>query len=66
MSEEKIPVEVGEYKGSPVITIFTDSNPPYNKFTFGVNKAKAIFNYLDEIKKFVEDHENKEKEKDKK
>ncbi len=61
MSEEKLPAEIGEYKGSPVITIFTEGNPPYNKFTFGVAKAKAIFNYLDEIKDFIKKHESKEK-----
>lgn len=61
MSDEKIPAEIGEYKGSPVITIFTEGNPPYNKFTFGLAKAKAILNYLDEIKDFIQKVENKEK-----
>jgi hypothetical protein len=65
MSEEKLPAEVGEYKGSAILTIFTGNNPNY-KFSFGVSKAKAILNYLEDIKKFVEEHENKEKEKEKK
>lgn len=55
MEEEKLPAEIGEYKGSPIITIFTGNNANY-KFSFGVSKAKAILAYLDEIKKFIEDN----------
>ena len=53
MDEEKIPAEIGEYKGSPIITIFTGNNPNF-KFSFGVSKAKAIITYLEEIKEFIE------------
>jgi len=62
MDEEKLAAEVGEYKGSPIITIFTGNNPNF-KFSFGVSKAKAILAYLDEIKDFVEKHPPKPKEK---
>jgi hypothetical protein len=60
--EEKLPAEVGEYKGSTILTIFTGNNPNY-KFSFGVSKAKAILNYLDDIKKFVEEHDKGDKDK---
>ena len=45
-------VQYGEYKGHATITL------PYgNKgFSFGVTKAQAIIEYLEEIKKFVEEN----------
>ena len=50
----------GEYKGSPVITIFINENENY-KFTFGLGKAKAILTYLDDIKDFVEEFDSEKK-----
>lgn len=45
-------VQYGEYKGHATITL------PYGSkgFSFGVNKAKTILEYLEEIQKFVEDN----------
>ncbi|MDR3665351.1 MAG: hypothetical protein P4L35_00785 [Ignavibacteriaceae bacterium] len=55
---KKLDVTIGEYKGSPVITLplTTDGKFP---FTFGLGKAKVILKYIDEIKKFVDDHDKK-------
>lgn len=61
MSEEKLPVTVGEYKGNQIISLPVAGSTKY-PFTFGLNKAKAILEYLDDIKKFVEDNENNEAE----
>ncbi len=60
MSEnaEKIPAKIGEFKGNAVITLPIGNSERYS-FTFGVSKAKAILEYLDDIKKFVEEHEKK-------
>lgn len=62
MSEAKAEAVRGEYQGNPVLTIFINNNTNY-RFSFGYSKAKAIMNYLDEIKSFVDEHE-KEKEKE--
>jgi len=63
MSEEKLPVSVGEYKGKAIISLPVAGSTKY-PFTFGLNKAKAILEYIDDIKKFVEDNDsNKEEEK---
>ncbi len=62
MEGEKIPAEIGEYKGSPIITIFTGNNANF-KFSFGVSKAKAILAYLDEIKEFIEKNPTQPKTK---
>lgn len=50
--DNKKPVFIGEYKGHPVISLPIGDN----EFTFGVNKAKAILEYLEEIKKFIENN----------
>jgi hypothetical protein len=57
-NEKKMEVTIGEYKGSPVISlpITPDGKFP---FTFGLGKAKAILRYIDEIKKFVEENDKK-------
>lgn len=59
MENQKPGAQVGEYKGSPVITIFTNDNENF-KFTFGLGKAKAIINYLDEIKEFIKQNDKSE------
>lgn len=46
--------EIGEYKGSKVITIKKDADDRY-PFSFGFAKAKAILACLDDIRKFVDD-----------
>ncbi len=61
MSEEKIPATIGEYKGNAIISLPVSGSTKY-PFTFGVNKAKAILEYLDDIKKFVEENDKKVEE----
>jgi hypothetical protein len=56
MSEEKIPATIGEYKGNAIISIPVAGSTKY-PFTFGLNKARAILEYLDDIKKFVNENE---------
>ncbi len=43
-------VTFGEYKGHPIISIPTDKGKP---FTFGVTKAKAVLDHIDQIREFV-------------
>jgi hypothetical protein len=43
--------EVGEYKGSPTISIPVGNGG--RPFTFGYRKAKAVLTYLEEIRSFV-------------
>jgi len=56
MSDQKPEAEVGEFKGNKVITIFINNDPKY-KFTFGLGKAKALVEYFDDVKKFIEECE---------
>ncbi|OGP23804.1 MAG: hypothetical protein A2X93_04840 [Deltaproteobacteria bacterium GWC2_56_8] len=49
----KKPVIIGEYKGSPTISLPTRDDGKF-PFTFGVTKAKLILAYIDEIREFVE------------
>jgi hypothetical protein len=57
-NEKKLDVTIGEYKGSPVITLPLSADGKF-PFTFGLGKAKAILKYLDEIKKFVDEYDKK-------
>ena len=60
--EEKLGATIAEFKGNPVISLPVSGSMRY-PFTFGLNKAKAIIQYLDDIKKFIEEEEaKKEKE----
>lgn len=59
MSEDKLPATVTEYKGNAIISLPVAGSTKY-PFTFGLNKAKAIIEYLDDIKKFINDNEIKE------
>jgi hypothetical protein len=59
MSEEKLPATISEYKGNMIISLPVAGSTKY-PFTFGLNKAKAIIEYFDDIKKFVEDNVKKE------
>ena len=61
MSEEKLPATVSEYKGNAIISLPVAGSTKY-PFTFGLNKAKAILEYLDDIKKFVLDNDLKTEE----
>lgn len=55
-NENKMGVTIGEYKGSPVITLPLTADGKY-PFTFGLGKAKTILKYIDEIRKFVEEND---------
>ena len=43
-------VTFGEYKGHPTISIPTDRGKP---FTFGVAKARAVLQHIEQIRRFV-------------
>jgi hypothetical protein len=43
-----------EYKGNPLIVLPMGEN---RDFSFGVGKAKAILEFVDEVKKFVEENQ---------
>lgn len=53
-------VKTGEYKGKLTLSLPT-GNEKY-PFTFGVAKAKLILKHLDDIKKFIEVNDEKNKE----
>lgn len=59
MTDQKFTATVGEYKGNAIISLPVAGSTKY-PFTFGLNKAKAILEFLDDIKKFVADNEKKE------
>lgn len=63
MSEEKLTATVGEYKGNAIISLPVAGSTKY-PFTFGLNKAKAILEFIDDIKKFVEENHKPEPEKE--
>jgi hypothetical protein len=63
MSEEKLTATVGEYKGNAIISLPVAGSTKY-PFTFGLNKAKAILEFIDDIKKFVEENQKPEPEKE--
>jgi len=46
---------IEEFKGNKIIKIPTDENGQYF-VSFGVKKAKAILDHIDDIKKFVEEY----------
>ncbi|NLO91708.1 MAG: hypothetical protein GX410_06930 [Elusimicrobia bacterium] len=49
-------VERTEYKGNPLLVLKRDENDKY-PFSFGLTKAKMILENIEEIKKFVAEHE---------
>jgi len=50
-------VEESEFKGNPMIVIKNDEEDKY-PFQFGVKKAKLVLENIEEVKKFVEKHDN--------
>ena len=59
--EEKLGATIGEYKGNAIISLPVSGSTKY-PFTFGLNKAKAVLEFLDDIKKFVEENDKKVEE----
>jgi len=51
-------IEKSEFKGKPVIILKRDAEEKF-PFTFGLTKAKMILDHIEDIKKFVEENENK-------
>lgn len=51
--------EIGEYMGSPTITLKGDESDRYG-FTFGIKKARLILEHLDDIRNFVEGYNSYE------
>ena len=49
---------IGEYKGSPVITLKRDEEDKY-PLTFGLGKAKLILDNLEAVKAFYEANKDK-------
>jgi len=56
-------IERTEYKGQPVIILKRNENDRY-PFSFGLGKARMILESIEDIKKFVEENDNKEEKKD--
>ena len=61
--EERVQATIGEFKGNAIIQLPVSGSTRY-PFTFGFNKAKAILEYLDDIKKFVDQEEAKKQQAD--
>ena len=59
-------VEIGEYKGSPIIKIYEVREDGAKRdvplISFGVRKAKAVDKHSVAIKKFIAENQNNEKE----
>jgi len=61
MPDKRYRTDVGEFKGNKIIQIWDDVDcGDYPVVSFGVKKAKAILDCIDDIKKFVSDHEKKQ------
>ena len=61
-TEEVMIVEKTEYKGQPVLILKRNENDKY-PFSFGLSKARLIIEGIEDIKKFVEEHDNQEEKK---
>ena len=55
-------VEKTESKGQPVLILKRNENDKY-PFSFGLSKARLIIEGIEDIKKFVEEHDNQEEKK---
>lgn len=56
-------VEKTEYKGQPVLILKRNENDRY-PFSFGLGKARMILEAIEDIRKFVEENDNKDEKKD--
>ncbi len=54
-------IERGEYKGKPLIVIKRSEDDKY-PFSFGLSKARLILENIEEIKKFVEENNNDQRQ----
>ncbi len=63
-TEEVMIVEKTEYKGQPVLILKRNENDKY-PFSFGLSKARLIIEGFEDIKKFVEEHDNQQQEEKK-
>ncbi len=55
-------IERTEYKGQPVIILKRSESDRY-PFSFGLSKARMIIEAIEEIKKFVEEHDGNSEKK---
>ncbi len=53
---------IGEFKGNPVINLKRSEDDRYG-FSFGLSKAKLLLEHIEDVRKFVAEHD-KEKPKD--
>ena len=54
--------KTGEYKGSPTFSVLTGVSAKTGEewwFTFGVKKAQAILENIDQLRKWVDENERK-------
>ncbi len=52
-------IEKSEYRGNPLLVIKRNEDDKY-PFSFGVTKAKMILESIEDIKKFVAEHDKPE------
>lgn len=50
-------VSESEYKGNPMIVIKQNPEDKF-PFQFGIKKAKLVLEHIEDIRKFVEKHDN--------
>jgi len=51
-------VEIGEYKGKPVISLTEEGMHGHHPFSFGLRKAQLILDHIEDIEAFVTEQEN--------
>ena len=56
-SNEKYNVMIDEYKGSPILQIWSEESSQFPVISFGIKKARAIHNCISDIEKFIQDNE---------
>ena len=62
MSYNKREVSVSDYKGHPILQIPVGQSD--RTFGIGLSKAKAVLEYMDDVKKFVEKYNTNESKED--
>ena len=63
----KTEIELGEFKGNPVITIHeldqSGNRKPYPLISVGIKKAKAIVHHLEDIEDFIDNNDRRRDER---
>ena len=55
-NETKYHVMIDEYKGSPILQIWSEESSQFPVISFGIKKAKAISNCIQDIEKFIKEN----------